>query len=101
MTDELTRRLHRSPTAEELASELDVPVTDIARPLVAVNAFQTRSLDTPARGTDGDSRMIIADVITVAPLWAQSSSDDQQLLIGRFYDTPPKARSRNASVSPR
>ena len=101
MTEELTRRLHRSPTAEELATELDVAVTDIARTLVAANAFQTRSLDTPARETDGDAGMSIAetfgdedprfqlaeDTITVAPLLAQLSSDDQQLLIWRFYDT--------------
>ncbi|MFD6107726.1 sigma-70 family RNA polymerase sigma factor, partial [Nocardia salmonicida] len=60
MTDELTRRLHRSPTAQELATELDVAVTDIARTLVAANAFQTRSLDTPARETDGDPSMTIA-----------------------------------------
>ncbi|MFC9876244.1 sigma-70 family RNA polymerase sigma factor [Nocardia salmonicida] len=100
-TDELTRRLHRSPIAQELATELDVPVTDIARTLVAVNAFQTRSLDTPARETDGDPSMTIADTfgdedpryqltedtITVAPLLAQLSSEDQQLLIWRFYDT--------------
>ncbi|MEV4158204.1 SigB/SigF/SigG family RNA polymerase sigma factor [Nocardia salmonicida] len=101
MTDELTRRLHRSPTAQELATELDVPVTDITRTLVAANAFQTRSLDTPARETDGDPSMTIAetfgdedprfqlaeDTITVAPLLAQLSSEDQQLLIWRFYDT--------------
>ncbi|MGW5924213.1 sigma-70 family RNA polymerase sigma factor [Nocardia fluminea] len=101
MTDELTRRLHRSPTAHELATELHVPVTDIARTLFAANAFQTRCLDTPARETDGDPSMTIAvtfgdedprfqlaeDTITVAPLLAQLSADDQQLLIWRFYDT--------------
>ncbi|MFG1773744.1 SigB/SigF/SigG family RNA polymerase sigma factor [Nocardia salmonicida] len=100
-TEELTRRLHRSPTAQELATELDVPVTDIARTLVAANAFQTRSLDTPTRDTDGDPTMTIADTfgdedpryqltedtITVAPLLAQLSPDDRQLLIWRFYDT--------------
>ncbi|MFC9875597.1 SigB/SigF/SigG family RNA polymerase sigma factor [Nocardia salmonicida] len=100
-TEDLTRRLHRSPTAQELATELDVPVTDIARTLVAANAFQTRSLDTPARDTDGDPSMTIADTfgdedpryqltedtITVAPLLAQLSPEDRQLLIWRFYDT--------------
>ncbi|MFD3745647.1 SigB/SigF/SigG family RNA polymerase sigma factor [Nocardia sp. NPDC058633] len=100
-TEELSRRLQRSPTAQELATELDVPVTDIARTLVAANAFQTRSLDTPARDNDGDPGMTVAetfgaedphyrlteDTITVAPLVAQLSSEEQQLLIWRFYDT--------------
>ncbi|MFD3508695.1 SigB/SigF/SigG family RNA polymerase sigma factor [Nocardia sp. NPDC058666] len=100
-TDDLSRRLHRSPTAHELAAELDVTVTDITRTLVAANAFHTRSLDTPARDSDGEPGMTIADsfgaedpryqltedTITVAPLLSQLSPDDQQLLIWRFYDT--------------
>ena len=100
-TEELTRRLHRAPTAQELATELDVPVTDVARTLVAANAFQTRSLDTPARVTDGEPSMTIADTfgeedprfqmaedtITVGPLLAQLAPEDRQLLIWRFYDT--------------
>ncbi|MFI6223142.1 SigB/SigF/SigG family RNA polymerase sigma factor [Nocardia salmonicida] len=100
-TEEMSRRLQRAPTAHELATELDVPVTDIARTLVAANAFQTRSLDTPARENDGDPSMTVADTfgaddphyrlaedtITVAPLLAQLSPEDRQLLIWRFYDT--------------
>ncbi|WKG12731.1 SigB/SigF/SigG family RNA polymerase sigma factor [Nocardia sp. PE-7] len=100
-TEEMSRRLQRAPTAHELAIELEVPVTDIARTLVAANAFQTRSLDTPARENDGDPSMTVADTfgaddphyrlaedtITVAPLLAQLSPEDRQLLIWRFYDT--------------
>ncbi|MEU4416012.1 SigB/SigF/SigG family RNA polymerase sigma factor [Nocardia salmonicida] len=100
-TEEMSRRLQRAPTAHELATELEVPVTDIARTLVAANAFQTRSLDTPARENDGDPSMTVADTfgaddphyrlaedtITVAPLLAQLSPEDRQLLIWRFYDT--------------
>ncbi|MFE9790107.1 SigB/SigF/SigG family RNA polymerase sigma factor, partial [Nocardia salmonicida] len=100
-TEQMSRRLQRSPTAHELATELDVPVTDIARTLVAANAFQTRSLDTPARDNDGDPSMTIADTfgaddphyrlaedtITVAPLLAQLPAEDRQLLVWRFYDT--------------
>ncbi|MFE1591341.1 SigB/SigF/SigG family RNA polymerase sigma factor [Nocardia sp. NPDC058705] len=100
-TDELSRRLLRSPTAAELAEELDVSITDVTRTLVAANAFQTRSLDTPARDSEGDPGMTIADTfgsedpryrltedtITVAPLLAQLPPEDRQLLIWRFYDT--------------
>ncbi|WP_194828181.1 SigB/SigF/SigG family RNA polymerase sigma factor [Nocardia sp. XZ_19_231] len=100
-TEQMSRRLQRSPTAHELATELEVPVTDIARTLVAANAFQTRSLDTPARDNDGDPSMTVADTfgaddpayrlaedtITVAPLLAQLPPEDRQLLIWRFYDT--------------
>ena len=104
-TEQMSRRLQRSPTAHELATELDVPVTDIARTLVAANAFQTRSLDTPARDNDGDPSMTVADTfgaddphyrlaedtITVAPLLAQLPPEDRQLLIWRFYDTLSQA----------
>ncbi len=104
-SEEMSRRLQRSPTAHELATELDVPVTDIARTLVAANAFQTRSLDTPARDNDGDPSMTVADTfgaddphyrlaedtITVAPLLAQLPPEDRQLLIWRFYDTLSQA----------
>ncbi|MFD6396542.1 SigB/SigF/SigG family RNA polymerase sigma factor, partial [Nocardia sp. NPDC060249] len=100
-TEEMSRRLQRCPTAHELATELDIPITDITRTLVAANAFQTRSLDTPTRDTDGEPGMTVAetfgdedpsyrlteDTITVAPLLAQLSPEDQQLLIWRFYDT--------------
>ncbi|MGY0499183.1 SigB/SigF/SigG family RNA polymerase sigma factor [Nocardia sp. FBN12] len=100
-TDELSRRLQRAPTAHELAAELDATVTDITRTLVAANAFQTRSLDTPARDGDGEPGMTVADTfgaedpsyrrtedtITVAPLLARLAPEDRQLLIWRFYDS--------------
>ncbi|WP_446222476.1 SigB/SigF/SigG family RNA polymerase sigma factor [Nocardia sp. IBHARD005] len=99
--EELSRRLQRSPTAIELATELDVQVIDITRTLVAANAFQTRSLDTPARDNDGEPGMTVAetfgaedpsyclteDTITVAPLLAQLPPEGRQLLIWRFYET--------------
>ncbi|WP_410873105.1 SigB/SigF/SigG family RNA polymerase sigma factor [Nocardia sp. A7] len=100
-TDELSRRLQRSPTAHELAAELEVTVTDITRTLVAANAFQTRSLDTPAHEGENDPGMTVADTfgaidpsyrlaedtITVAPLLARLSPEEQQLLVWRFYDS--------------
>ncbi|MFC6010413.1 SigB/SigF/SigG family RNA polymerase sigma factor [Nocardia lasii] len=100
-TEALSRQLHRAPTAHEIAAALAVPVTDVARTLVAANAFQTRSLDTPARDANGDPGMTVAETVgaedphfrlteetvTMAPLLARLSAQDQQLLIWRFYDT--------------
>ncbi|MBC7301632.1 MAG: SigB/SigF/SigG family RNA polymerase sigma factor [Nocardia sp.] len=104
-TEELSCRLRRSPTAAELATELDVAITDVTRTLVAANAFQTRSLDTPAPDRNGDPGMTVADAfgavdprfglaedtITVAPLLAGLPPEDRRLLIWRFYDTLSQA----------
>ena len=100
-TEKLTRQLDRSPTAYELAAELEVEITDITRAMSVAEAHNTRSIDTPLSDAEGAPGMSIADsigdedpsfelaedVITVAPLIAQLSEEDRQLLVWRFYDS--------------
>lgn len=97
----LTRRLHRSPTAYDLARELGVEVTDITRAMAAAEAHRTRSLDTPLPTDDGSRTTTIADTLgaedprfeiteqtlTVAPLLARLSPQERQLLTWRYYDS--------------
>lgn len=100
-TEELTRRLDRSPTAYELAAELGVEVTDITRALAAADAHDTRSLDTPLPHNGDGRTTTIADsiggedprfelteqILTVAPLLEALSEADRTLLVWRYYDS--------------
>lgn len=52
---ELTQVLHRSPTAAELAEELDVSVDDVVESLSADGCFAPSSLDAPAADSDTGS----------------------------------------------
>jgi len=52
---ELTQTLHRSPTADELAEELDVSVEDVLESLSADGCFAPSSLDAPAVDSDAGS----------------------------------------------
>lgn len=52
---ELTQTLHRSPTAGELADELDVSVDDVVEALSADGCFAPSSLDAPAQDSETGS----------------------------------------------
>ncbi len=52
---ELTQLLHRSPTAPELAEELDVSVDDVLEALSADGCFAPSSLDAPAQDSEAGS----------------------------------------------
>jgi RNA polymerase sigma-B factor len=52
---ELTQSLHRSPTANELAHELDVSVDDVVECLSADGCFAPSSLDAPAISSETGS----------------------------------------------
>ena len=100
-TEELTRRLDRSPTAYELAAELEVDVTDVTRALAAADAHSTRSIDTPLPGGGDESTTTIADsiggedprfelaeqILTVAPLLERLTEEERNLLIWRYYES--------------
>ncbi len=55
-TDELTQRLHRSPTVRELAAHLDVSTDDVVQALGASTAFTSAPLDPSPAGDQGDDR---------------------------------------------
>lgn len=97
----LTRKLHRSPTAYDLAAELEVDVTDVTRALAAADAHSTRSIDTPLPGGGDESTTTIADsiggedprfelaeqILTVAPLLERLTEEERNLLIWRYYES--------------
>jgi len=52
--DELSQRLGRSPTAEEIAEELGIPEEDVAEVATTRTIFQVASLDAGSPSDDGD-----------------------------------------------
>ncbi|MFF0545932.1 SigB/SigF/SigG family RNA polymerase sigma factor [Nocardia thailandica] len=113
--DQLTQELGRTPTARELAAELDVEVTDITTARVAAEVYNTRSLDMPVHDFHGEpagdtvadtlcceeNRYDLAeDTITVAPLLAELDDAERRLLVWRFYDSlSQSAIARRLGVS--
>lgn len=51
--DELSQELGRSPSASEIAAELELDVREVSEGLLAKNAYQTLSMDA-AMGDDPD-----------------------------------------------
>ncbi|MFI6043612.1 SigB/SigF/SigG family RNA polymerase sigma factor [Nocardia sp. NPDC051321] len=97
-TEQLAQRLHRMPTARELAHELDVELTELTHALVAANAYHTNPLDkciedekddgelewTAPLGTDEPGYDFTEQVISVAPLLQALPERERSVLILRF-----------------
>lgn len=113
--DQLTQELRRTPTARELAAELDVEVADIAAARVAAEVYNTRSLDLPVHDVGGDAATgtiadtlsceehrydLAEDTLTVAPLLAELDEAERRLLVWRYYDSlSQSAIARRLGVS--
>lgn len=100
-TGDLVQRLGRAPTASELAQVLDVPREEIVECLVAGDAYQLESLDSPI-GTDDSGRgRQVADVIgdldpqidhitnreAVRGLVATLPAREREVLYMRFFES--------------
>lgn len=98
-TEELSQRLGRGPTARELATELDVELTQITQALIAGNGHTTNSLDSVAReddehsspaivdrlGDDEPCYQLLEDAMAVRPLLASLPQRERQVLEWRFF----------------
>ncbi|MET9486098.1 RNA polymerase sigma factor SigF [Nocardia sp. NPDC006630] len=105
VTETLSHRLGRMPTAREIAAELDVELGEVTQAMVARNAYQASSLDTP-RGDDDSGPAAIADTLgaeepsyrlledamAVRPLLAALPARERQILIWRFFDNRTQAQ---------
>jgi RNA polymerase sigma-B factor len=60
--ERLSRDLGSSPSPQQVAEELDLPVEDVLEAIEANTAYATSSLETPLRSSDDDSHSI-ADTI--------------------------------------
>ncbi|WGI35490.1 SigB/SigF/SigG family RNA polymerase sigma factor [Mycolicibacterium aubagnense] len=98
VTTELTQRLGRSPNTGELAEALSVAPEQIAEGLLAANAYQPQSLDTPVVDND-DNPQSLADLLgdldegfervtereSVKPALAALPPREQRILYLRFF----------------
>lgn len=98
VTTELTQRLGRSPNTGELAEALSVAPDQITEGLLAANAYQPQSLDTPVVDND-DNPQALADLLgevdegfervtereSVKPALAALPPREQRILYLRFF----------------
>jgi RNA polymerase sigma-B factor len=98
VTTELTQRLGRTPNTAELAAELSVAPEQIAEGLLAANAYQPQSLDTPVVDND-ENPQSLADLLgelddgfdrvtereSVKPALAALPDRERRILYLRFF----------------
>ncbi|GGV56342.1 RNA polymerase sigma factor [Streptomyces longisporoflavus] len=99
-TDELSTRLGRAPKVAELAELMNLTEEEVIEARQAANGYNTTSLDAAVHGDRDDSQAAIADFIgeedpamelvedfhALAPLLAQLSERDREILRLRFVD---------------
>jgi RNA polymerase sigma-B factor len=96
-TEELTHKLGRTPSDEELAARLGVSADDLREARQADMVFTTYSLDAPL--SDGDDPAQLSDVLgnddaemehaidmeALATHWEELPKREQRILVMRFY----------------
>ena len=104
--DELASRLDREPTVAELATLMNLPENEVVEAQIAANGYNSSSLDAALTG-DGpeNGEAVLADFIGVeeeglrlvedfhalAPLMAELSERDRQILHLRFVEEATQA----------
>lgn len=98
--DTLSQRLGRSPTAKEIAAELEVDPGEITQALIAGNAYQPSSIDAPSpAGGDVEPTLLdslgateprydrVEESLAIGPLVAKLPERERQVLTMRFFDS--------------
>jgi RNA polymerase sigma-B factor len=103
--EELSSRLDRDPTVAELATLMNLPEKDVVEAQIASNGYNSSSLDAALSGEDQDGEAVLADFIgsedeamslvedfhTLAPLVAELSERDRQIIHMRFVEEATQA----------
>lgn len=93
----MSQDIHRQPTVDELAAELDVPVAQVTEAVAAQGCFSPSSLDVQLKS---DSTTTLADMLPgddrdmsrtearllLAPVIQQLSDRDREILTLRFFE---------------
>jgi len=94
-TEELTQRLGRSPTVEQLAEQLGLTADEVVEGIAAGSAYSTASLDAPVGSdTDGGRQLggeeegygHVADTTVVEGLLEELPEREQEIVRLRFYE---------------
>ncbi|WP_312870855.1 SigB/SigF/SigG family RNA polymerase sigma factor [Gordonia asplenii] len=99
-TDELIQQLGRSPKPSELATHLDMPVSDVIDGLLARSAHSASSIDSPNAAADDDGRTLkdtlggedremlrIDDFVTLRPAMEQLPERERRIIALRFFES--------------
>jgi RNA polymerase sigma-B factor len=96
--EELTQRMGTSPSAEDVASYLDLPLDEVVDAYEAVAAYHTASLDVPVALPDGDGATLgdllgdedpgidlVVDREALKPLLERLTGREKRILLMRFF----------------
>ncbi|MFQ6394400.1 RNA polymerase sigma factor SigF [Nocardia sp. KC 131] len=100
-TETLSQRLGRTPSAREIAEELDLELVEVTQALVARNAYRANSLDaattddgehaaiplTDTLGAEEPCYGLMEDAMAVRPLIAALPERERRMLIMRYFES--------------
>lgn len=99
-TDELIQQLGRSPRPSELATHLDLPVSDVIDGLLARSAHSAASIDSPNAADEDDGRTLkdtlggedpemsrIDDFVTLRPAMERLPDRERMIIALRFFES--------------
>ena len=93
----LSQRLGRSPTAQEIAADLDVPLEDVEAAMLAGSAYTTTSIEAPVSsnpehtplaetlGDYDDALTQVEDHEALRPLLAELPERERAVIMLRFF----------------
>ncbi|MFC4126938.1 RNA polymerase sigma factor SigF [Nocardia rhizosphaerae] len=105
--DQLSQRLGRSPTAKEIAAELDVDPDEVTQAVIAGNAYQPTSIDAASVGRDSDASLLdtlgeeeaqfdrVEEYIAVRPLLDGLPERERRILTMRFFESMTQTQIAN------
>ncbi|MBF6226622.1 RNA polymerase sigma factor SigF [Nocardia abscessus] len=97
--DSLSQTLGRSPTAKEIAAELDVDPDEVTQAVIAGNAYQPSSIDAATLGRDTDASLLdtlgeeesqfdrVEEYVAIRPLLAGLPERERRILTMRFFES--------------
>lgn len=97
--DSLSQSLGRSPTAKEIAAELEVDPDEVTQAVIAGNAYQPTSIDAASVGRDTDASLLdtlgeeeaqfdrVEEYVAIRPLLAGLPERERRILTMRFFES--------------
>ncbi|MBH0774888.1 RNA polymerase sigma factor SigF [Nocardia bovistercoris] len=97
--DTLSQTLGRSPTAKEIAAELDVDPDEVTQAVIAGNAYQPSSIDAASLGRDTEASLLdtlgeeesqfdrVEEYVAIRPLLAGLPERERRILTMRFFES--------------
>lgn len=97
--DSLSQSLGRSPTAKEIAAELEIHPDEVTQAVIAGNAYQPSSIDAVSVGRDTEASLLdtlgeeesqfdrVEEYVAIRPLLAGLPDRERRILTMRFFES--------------